>query len=89
VLKTKLTELDAARLRVASDVSKLVDDYRRTIAAYLNKRNAPGNAFVSGKNGPPAVRQLIGDAVRTLNELDRRRAELMPVEIAAPAPPQS
>jgi hypothetical protein len=87
VLKTKLTELDAARLRVAGNVTKLVDDYRLTIASYLNKRNAPGFAFVSGRNGPPAVRQLTRDTITRLNELDRRRAALAPAETAAVATP--
>jgi len=89
VLKTKLTELDGARLRVAHDVIKLVDDYRQTLATYLRKRNGPGFAFVSGKNGPPAVQQLTRDTVRALDELDRRRAELMPAESTAPPSPQN
>jgi len=89
MLKTKLIELDAARLRVANDVTPLVDEYRMVITSYLNQRNAPGFAFMPGKHGPPGVRQLVREAIRSLNELDRRRGELQPAETAAVIPPKN
>jgi hypothetical protein len=76
VLKAKVIELDGLRLRVAPELIPLVDDYRKAIATYLNRRTAPGFAFQSGRTGPPAVQQLTRETVRWLNELDRRRAEI-------------
>jgi hypothetical protein len=41
---------------------------------------------MSGKHGPPAVRQLMRETIRSLDELDRRRAEFQPAETAAVSP---
>ena len=80
VLQKKLAELDSARLRVSNDVARILDEYRMTLAGYLNKRSAPGAAFFAGRNSPPGARQLTRETVRALNELDRRRAELQTAE---------
>lgn len=88
VLKTKLNELDAARLRAASEALELIDEYRRILAAYVKRRNAPGFAFQSGRNGPPGVQQLTSETIRTLNDLDRRRAELKANVVPDNPPPQ-
>jgi hypothetical protein len=76
VLKSKVAELDAARLRAATNVLSLVDDYRRTLATYLNQRNASGFVLAPNQRAPRAVQQLSRNTVQALTELDRRRAAL-------------
>jgi hypothetical protein len=82
VIKSKIAELDNARMRMAEKAVPLLDGYRATLTTYYTKRVAPGAAFQSGRNGPSAVKQLTRETVRTLNALDRQRAELQTAEPA-------
>jgi hypothetical protein len=68
LLQQKLRELDLLHLRVAREVTPTVDDYRRVIQNYLQKRT------VSGSNSG----RLTEETIRQLNVLDARREALHP-----------
>ncbi len=73
LLQRKLLELDLLRPRAAIEMAPLVDDYRRAIQIYLQKRNPTGT--VSDR--------LVADTVNQLDALDARREALRPTTPAA------
>ena len=68
-LQDKVRELEMLRLRVASDLVGLVDEYRQTLEAYLSRNLRP--APPQGKAASPS--RAAEEAVARLDELDARR----------------
>lgn len=71
LLKTKLTQLQAARVRLSPELGVLVDGYYAAIRQYLESRSHPRRWF-SERNARAAVAQAIQD----LNAVDAERARL-------------
>jgi hypothetical protein len=92
VVRTKLTELDLARQRVAGEFLPLVDDYRQLLANYLTQRGQLGRTSV--RVNPPTARSVMRDALKQLEVLDQQREKVRPtppettakVNEAAPQP---
>lgn len=81
-LRGKVTELQAARVRVSAELLSLVDDYRRVLAAYINRRENPA-ATLGGRRGEmPDVRRLVRDTLKQLENLEAQRLELKPAATA-------
>jgi len=75
VLLEKLELLQALRLRASQDSVALVDDYRQTIDAYLQRRIKAGGSSRKAETSP-ATRLIISDTLRRLKELDMQREAL-------------
>src|SRR5262249_8031173 len=56
VLRTKLRELELLRLRVSPDLAALVEDYRRVLAGYLDKRDNASHARPGDKTSARSVK---------------------------------
>ena len=68
LLQRKLRDLDLLRLRVPAEVRPTVDDYRRVLQSYLQKRGAVTITQSSGVISPQSE-----ETIRQLNALDARR----------------
>ena len=77
-LRTKLRGLDFVRLRVSQDLVVLVDDYRRWLAAYLDKRDYPGMILPASKIASPGAKSIVREALKQLSELESRREAIRP-----------
>jgi hypothetical protein len=77
-LHTKLGELDGARLRVATGLLPLVDEYRRTLAEYLTKRGQAGLVLPGSKITSPGVKSVVRETLRQFDVLESQRQELKP-----------
>ncbi|MBI3849519.1 MAG: hypothetical protein HY298_04400 [Verrucomicrobia bacterium] len=88
VLRQKVNELQMLRLRVSQDLIYVADDYRRTLDAYLQKRDKAELAFANRKQKRPDFDPLLQETLNELDLLDAWRAQLRPdknpVTIAAP-----
>ncbi|HEX3800144.1 MAG TPA: hypothetical protein VH413_15730 [Verrucomicrobiae bacterium] len=83
VLREKSQQLAILRARVSQDLVYLVDDYRRVIDSYLNKKDF-GVYIPLGKTlTPPALDNIARNALQQLAVLEARREQLRPK--AAPA----
>lgn len=79
LFRRKLVELGMLRVRVAPEMIALVDDYRRVIENYLQKRENPGPSFfLFRKRVEPNADRLARETIAQLDSLDRRRAALRP-----------
>jgi len=76
VIQGKLAELDLLRYNVAPEVVPLVDDYRKTLANYLQKRDKPGLLTLPFRK-QAAQRHNVEETVARLNALDAHRAGLL------------
>ena len=83
VLLQKLNFLAALRLRASSEAIGLVEDYRQTLEAYVQKRSKAGGA--ARKKISPAEKLLVSEAVKRLDYLDNLR-EALRNQINPPAP---
>ena len=89
-LQAKLRELDGARLRVASDLLPLVEEYRRTLADYLAKRDKAGQDLAVGKTPAPGANAVVREALKKLETLEAQRQGRNPqsaAPVAAGNPP--
>ena len=74
-LRRKLGELGLLRMRTAQDLVSLVDDYRRVIATYLERRDNSG--YISSKiQITPGARLITEETLKQLDALDSRRESL-------------
>ncbi len=85
VLQRKLQELDALRLRVAQPLVPLVDDYRRVLQAYYQRRQRSSLINPLGKQGAGIPDRSVDEVLLRLNELDVRREALRSMMPEAPA----
>jgi hypothetical protein len=69
LLRQKLIHLEALRLRAASPMAELIDGYRQSLGAYVERRE--GLRAKSARS--PVVRSLVAETVERLNDLDVRR----------------
>jgi len=83
VVRTKLTELDLARQRVAEEFLPLVDDYRHLLANYLAQRGQVG--LTGGKVNSPTARSVMRETSKKMEALDQRREQVRPTPSAATA----
>ena len=83
MLQRKVVELDLLGPRVAPEVAPLVDDYRRLIRSYLQKRSLAGHTLSSRKPSGPVTDRLAEETLNQLDALDARREALRP----SPPPP--
>ena len=80
MLKQKLWDLDLLRMHLAPEFIPLVDDYRRVLQGYYNKRFASGHML---PQSAPLMTKAVEEAVQQLDALDDRRAAMRP-EAQAP-----
>lgn len=83
VVRSRLTELDLARQRVAGEFLPLVDDYRRLLANYLTQRGPAGAS--GGKKNTSTARSVMQATLRQLETLDQRRLQAHPTPPPATA----
>jgi hypothetical protein len=81
-LEGKLRELQMLRPRLARDLAGLLDDYCRTIEAYVQSLNHKG--FVLPFRKHALARRNAAEALQHLDELDARRLALRPSEKQVP-----
>ena len=74
-LREKLNDLEQARIRVAPEYMRLLDDYRVTLADYLKKREKSGASFL-GVRTSASTQDVVRQTVRILDDLDTKRAQL-------------
>lgn len=74
-LRDKLQDLEQARIRVAPEYMKLVDEYRVALADYLKKREKTGATFL-GIRTSSSAQEVVQTTIRALDELDTKRALL-------------
>lgn len=77
-LRAKLRGLDFVRPRVSQDLVALVDDYRRWLTAYLDKRGHPGMILPASKIASPSAKSIVREALKQLSELESRREAIRP-----------
>lgn len=75
VLQDELADLDLLRLRVAPETGSLVEDYRRVVQVYWDKRGLSAQLLGKGPPGPVADR-VAQQTIAQLNALDLRREAL-------------
>ncbi len=73
-LQEELRQLELLRLRVTLEPALVVDAYRQTLASYLHQREHPGLVLPFRKQA--ALRHAAEEALKQLDALDARRAEL-------------
>ena len=74
-LREKLRDLELARIRVAPEYMRLVDEYRVTLADYLTKREKSGATFL-GVRTSASTQEVVQRTARALDDLDTKRALL-------------
>ncbi len=75
-LKSKSADLDLLRPRVAPQLAGLVDDYRQTLAAYLQNRDK--TAFLLTFRTKAGLRRATEQTLGQLDALDARREAMRP-----------
>jgi hypothetical protein len=78
VLRDRLQQLDALRQHLAPELLPLLGDYHRVIASYLDQRDKLGVSLARGRLGRPALKRLMADTVRQLDQLDARAKDFHP-----------
>ena len=76
LLQRKLNQLQALRLRVTHELVALVDDYRMTLAVYLQKREGGPATHALKKNIVTNQKLLVADILRKLDALDALREQM-------------
>lgn len=77
-LRERQRALELLRLRVAQELVGLVDEYRRLLALYLERRARLGMDAPGLTRPSLDVRLLIRDTLQRLGELESKRARLRP-----------
>lgn len=73
VLLQKMNYLEVLRMRAAHELAGLVEAYRQTLEAYLQRRNQAA-ARAALKNQPsPSTRLIVDDTIERLDDLDKQR----------------
>ena len=85
VLQSKVRDLELARLRIAPEFGELVEEYRRVLAGYLQRREKEILVLPVSKPFQRTLKPLVRETIRQLDLLDARRESLRPE--AAPAAP--
>ncbi|HMP82463.1 MAG TPA: hypothetical protein PKA41_07110, partial [Verrucomicrobiota bacterium] len=85
VLADKVRLLDALRLRLAPDPAVVAVNYRDALSRYLKRRQEAAFTMPGVKTPAPTVRGVVREVLKSLNELDAKRAELksLPAPTAA------
>jgi len=65
---------------------ELVDDYRRVLTTYLERRERTASTLARLWLFTPGVDKVVRETIRQLDELDKRRAALRP-KPGNPTPP--
>jgi hypothetical protein len=73
-LRSKISELDFVQLRVNADLAALVDEYRQTIAAYLQSPFKTSAILAFGEK--IGLSHLARETIKRLDALDARRETL-------------
>lgn len=76
LLRQKMEQLAALLPRVPSGTARLIEDYRRTLAGYLQDRVPPKTAIRQRHSEPPSVRMVVNTTLQSLARLDARRSAL-------------
>ncbi len=93
-IRGKIDELEMAQLRVGPEFMVLVDEYRRVLTAYLERRERAASTIARLWLFTPGTEKVVRETLQQLDALDARRAALRPKpdttpnrSAAAPAPP--
>ena len=78
LLRNRLSLLDALRLHSPKELGPLIDDYRRAVAEYLQKRDAASRTPETRMQGTLSASLVAQEAIRGLEQLDKRRQALRP-----------
>ena len=78
VLRQKLTALQAARFNSPPELVPLIDSYFHAIASYLQKRDQADRSPETRMQPTLSASLVAQDAVRDLDQLDKRREALSP-----------
>ncbi len=82
ILRNKVNQLSALRVRVPQEFVAITDDYRIAIERYLTIRSS--KKMVDRDPSSRQVRALVTDVITSLSALDKRRSQLkMPVPTPA------
>ena len=85
VLRDRARQLEQARMRVAPEFIALVEEYRRLLTAYLDKRAEAGQAATDSRAAPPGVKGLVRELLKQLDALEERRLAMQPRPGASPS----
>ncbi len=83
VLRERLSSLDFLRQRVADDLVALVDEYRRVLADYLDRRGKTGMTMPGRGRNAPGAKSVVSETLRQLTALDARRQAAKPTPASA------
>jgi len=86
MIRGKINELELARVRVAPEFMALVDEYRRVLATYLERRERAATTFARLWRLSPGEAKVTREAVQQLDALDRQRLALQPKPGDSPTP---
>ena len=78
VVRQKLALLQAVRFNAPPEVLPLIEDYHRTLSAYLQKRSQAGRDPENRMQGSLSPVLVTQDAIRQLEVLDRQREAMRP-----------
>jgi len=81
VLRQKLSLLEVLRYNSSPELVPLIDSYSRTLAGYLQKRNAAGKTPDTRMQPALSGSLVAQDAVRELELLDKRRESFRPEKV--------
>lgn len=79
-LKNKVRDLEMFRLRAATQIVPLADDYRKALQTYLGGREKIDFAAVARRSGQRRLHAAAQEAIKQLDALDARRDALRPQE---------
>jgi hypothetical protein len=88
LLRQKLDHLQALRQRVVPELAGLVDDYRQTLASYLEEGGRLGLELKRKSKAPRPPKWLVRNTQQRLDELDLQRELLRRTDSTAPSPPR-
>ena len=81
VLRDRLNSLDFARQRVTVELVPLVDEYRRVLADYLDRREKVGMTMPGRGMNAPGAKFVVRETLKQLAALDARRAAAKPTPV--------
>jgi hypothetical protein len=86
-LEERMTRLGLLRYTVPVDLVPLVDGYRRSLAEYVQRRSLAGRASQMRMQAPDSINLVIQDALKDLEQLDKRRKDMQPEQALTGNPP--
>lgn len=78
LLKSKLRDLELARLRVAPELAGLVEEYHQVLVKLTRRLEQPDLVLPVAKIDPPRLKPPTRDTLKQLDELDARRNAMRP-----------